>query len=368
MANPEAYEHFPRPQRSGLGVPRPCVLLPSPTAVGRARHSVRAAPAATGHWIFPDPACQSCRPNGVPPGSPAGTPRFKSAPVPSRLVKPNPTKSINFAPVPFDPDPARLDACPPCSARRQECRATGTDRGRDGARRHPSLQTGRADFPHPAFQSVGALSRGSGSSPRPQVWRPDLRCQPSQLCLAVSAADQPLRALASVLCPLLLQSYFHLPASLRSTVVTRFAATTDALTPASQRDGLFAHVLHRHWRGSLITALGLPAIPSPTINVLSGDRPDARRLGLPPIARFAGFVFRSQTRPLTLTESSSRRPSTRTVCVTDWSFSFRCSPPRLTATQLRFDTARFFTAQKRERVSPRKVTIGALQGVAGWAT
>jgi hypothetical protein len=53
------------------------------------------------------------------------------------------------------------------------------DRGRDGARRHPSLQTGRADFPHPAFQSVGALARGSGSSPRPQGWPPDLRYTPS---------------------------------------------------------------------------------------------------------------------------------------------------------------------------------------------
>ena len=31
----------------------------------------------------------------------------------------------------------------------------------------------------------------------------------------------------------------------------------------------------------------------------------------------------------------------------DWSFSFRCSPPRIAATQLRFDTARFFTAQER---------------------
>ena len=34
--------------------------------------------------------------------------------------------------------------------------------------RHPSLQTGRADFPHPAFQSVGALARGSGSCAVPK--------------------------------------------------------------------------------------------------------------------------------------------------------------------------------------------------------
>jgi hypothetical protein len=122
--------------------------------------------------------------------------------------------------------------------------------------RHPSLQTGRADLPHPAFQSVGSRARGSGSSPRPQVWRRDLRCQPSQWRLAVAAADQPLRALASVLGPSLSPSSFHLPASLRSTVVTRFFATTDALTPASQRGGLFTHGLHQHWRVSLITVKG----------------------------------------------------------------------------------------------------------------
>lgn len=54
-----------------------------------------------------------------------------------------------------------------------------------------------------------------------------------------------------------------------------------------------------------------------------------------------GFVFRSQTRPLTPTESSSP-VSVRRDLVTDWSFSPRCSPPRLTATRLRFDTARIF--------------------------
>ena len=149
------------------------------------------------------------------------------------------------------------------------------DRGRDGAIRHPSLQTGQADFPHPAFQSVGSLSRGSGSSPRPQEERADFRCQPGQLRLTVSAAGKPLRALASVRCPLFYPSFFHFPASLRSTVVTRFAATTDALTPASQRRGLFALRIHQHRRVSLIIAGGLPAIPSPTICVLTGDRPVA---------------------------------------------------------------------------------------------
>ena len=100
-------------------------------------------------------------------------------------------------------------------------------------------------------------------------------------------------------------------------------------------------------RVSLISALGLPTILSPTIGATTGDRPVARRFGSSPIARFAGFVFRSKTRPSTPTESSSRRLSSGTTCVTDWSFSFRCSPPRIAATQLRFDTARLFAAQKR---------------------
>ena len=156
-----------------------------------------------------------------------------------------------------------------------------------------------------------------------------------------------MRALASVLCPLFYPSFFHFPASLRSTVLTRFLATTNALTPASQMRGLFAQPIHQHCRVSLIIAGGLPAIPSPPICVLSGDYPDARRFGSAPIARFAGFVFPWQTRPLTPTESSSRRLPIGTTCVTDWSFSFHCSPPRIAATQLRFDTARFFTARKR---------------------
>ena len=60
-----------------------------------------------------------------------------------------------------------------------------------------------------------------------------------------------------------------------------------------------------------------------------------------------GFAFHSQARPSTPPESSSQRLPTRAACVTDWSFSFRGSPPRLAATQLRFDTARFLTARER---------------------
>ena len=104
-------------------------------------------------------------------------------------------------------------------------------------------------------------------------------------------------------------------------------------------------------RVSLIIAGGLPAIPTPTISAPTGDRPVAS--GFTPAP--TGFAFHSQARPATPTESSSRRTARRPSCVSDWSFSFRCSPPRLTATQLRFDTARFFTAQERTStaLSPR---------------
>ena len=169
-------------------------------------------------------------------------------------------------------------------------------------------------------------------------------------------------------CPL----YFHLPASLGSTVVTRFSATTDALTPASQARGLLARRTLQHWRVSLVSSLGLPAIPSPTISVSSGDRPGVRRFGSAPIARSTGFVFRSQTRPSTPTESSSRRRPSRVTCVTDWSFFpllRDCSPPRLAATQLRFDTARLFTAQRRTSTAlsqrhPRRTSADVSS--AGW--
>ena len=139
-------------------------------------------------------------------------------------------------------------------------------------------------------------------------------------------------------------SHFHLPASLCSTVVTRFSAITDALTPASQARGLLAQRTLQHWRVSLVSYAG--ASDRSISNHRRNDRgpPSCPAIWLAPIARFAGFVFRSKTRPSTPTESSSRRLSSGTACVTDWSFSFRCSPPRIAATQLRFNTTRLFTA------------------------
>lgn len=143
----------------------------------------------------------------------------------------------------------------------------------------------------------------------------------------------------------------------------------DALTPASQARGLWARFAHQHRRVSLVTALGLPAIPSPTISVSFGDRPAVRRFSSPPIARATGFVFRSQTRPTTPTESSSRRMARRPSCVTDWSFSFCGSPPRVATTQLRFDTARFLIAQRRTSTAlsqrlPRRTSAPPLRLIA----
>jgi hypothetical protein len=141
--------------------------------------------------------------------------------------------------------------------------------------RHPSLQTGRADFPHPAFQSVGSLSRGSGFSPRPQAGRSDFRWLPDQFRLAVSAAASPcghsLRF--SVRCSIRPASTFL--RSLRSTVVTRFFPTTDALTPSGRFFGPPGHDLRCSSRVSLIVSGILPTIPSPTICVLTGTVPAA---------------------------------------------------------------------------------------------
>ena len=50
-----------------------------------------------------------------------------------------------------------------------------------------------------------------------------------------------MRALASVGLPLFCSSSFHLPASLGSTLVTRFLATTDALTPVGRFFGPGGH-------------------------------------------------------------------------------------------------------------------------------
>jgi len=70
--------------------------------------------------------------------------------------------------------------------------------------------------------------------------------------------------------------------SLRSTVVTRFFATTDALTPAvaALRPAGGMNTVFGPPPVSLIISLGLPAIPSPTINARPASRGcSAIRLG-----------------------------------------------------------------------------------------
>ena len=89
----------------------------------------------------------------------------------------------------------------------------------------PPSQTGRADFPHPAFQSADFDGLPPLDRPLPSSWRrpsgssPRRRAQPHGTTSTL--ARWPSLAL-----------WHCLPASLRSTVVTRFFATTNALTPA----------------------------------------------------------------------------------------------------------------------------------------
>ena len=139
----------------------------------------------------------------------------------------------------------------------------------------------------------------------------------------------------------------HFPASLGSTVVTRFVATTDALTPAGR---LFGPEGHEH----RLSPAGLPDyLAGPTDHSVSNHRrddrgppgcPALRRLASRPLYRLRHSLEGS---PIHADRIEFTATPTREACVTDWSFSFRCSPPRLTATRLRFDTSRLFAARER---------------------
>ena len=124
----------------------------------------------------------------------------------------------------------------------------------------------------------------------------------------------------------------------------RYYGRSDSRRPGSQTLGL----------SNLPAPTGLPDyLAGPSDRSVSNHPRDDRgcpgcpATRLPAYRPLTGFAFHSQARPSTLTESSSRRLPTREACVTDWSFSFRCSPPRVATTQLRFDTARLFAAQER---------------------
>jgi len=131
--------------------------------------------------------------------------------------------------------------------------------------RHPSLRTGRTDFPHPALRLMGSrrerahLSCGlQGRLPFNSLnqviaWLTPLRHSPrrhSQRFMACRSGQLP-------------SIFLH---SLPSTIITRFIATMGALTsswaalrPPSGMNSVAPKLI------SLIAAFGLPAILSPTI-------------------------------------------------------------------------------------------------------
>jgi len=112
---------FPATATQWPGRPPPARFTPfaNPRWVGRVTPCAPRPPPVGPGFSQIQPA-NPVVPMVFPPGSLIGTPHFGFATVPSRLVKPNPTKSTNFAPAHFNPDPARLDACPACRARREE--------------------------------------------------------------------------------------------------------------------------------------------------------------------------------------------------------------------------------------------------------
>ena len=106
----------------------PPAALANPPPVGRVTPCApRLPPAGTGYTQRPlaNPVAQMAIPQVHPP-----EPCFPDSLFPpSNLVTPSPTKTTNFAPIRFDHAPARPDVYPLCSARREECRATGLPRG-----------------------------------------------------------------------------------------------------------------------------------------------------------------------------------------------------------------------------------------------
>ena len=132
--------------------------------------------------------------------------------------------------------------------------------------RHPSLRTGRADFPHPALQLMGSRRGRARSSRGPQGGFPF-----DSIIQVICARLTPLRhspcghSQRFVFCRLVGRPSIFLP-TLRSTVVTRFFATMGALTssravlrPSTGMNSVIPKPI------SLITLLSLPAVPSPTI-------------------------------------------------------------------------------------------------------
>jgi hypothetical protein len=196
----------------------------------------------------------------------------------------------------------------------------------------PPSQTGQADLPHPAFQSTVSDGLAQVAVPRCSegTRQPRSSCGPAHPVtggplpadqLQPSGFPPRRRAQPCGTTPALVRwprfgSQHCLPTSLRSTIMTRFFATTDALTPT----GPF--VIAR--RGSLIHVPQLPTILSPT---LCGPRPDA--LHSLNAGRSIGFGLHPAIGglPRPPTESSSLCSSSWKNGVTDWWFTSSCSPP-----------------------------------------
>ncbi len=138
-------------------------------------------------------------------------------------------------------------------------------------------------------------------------------------------------------------SRIRFPAPLGSTGVSRFLATTGAVTPRGVRCSLDA-------RSGRSVPRGLPDSLTPTSrhSVFNHQRPVRGSPGcqqvFPAQTDFATSLEGSST--ALPTESSSRWGPTMVPHVTDWRFSFHCSPPCVATTQLRFDTSRLLTARK----------------------
>ena len=122
--------------------------------------------------------------------------------------------------------------------------------------------------------------------------------------------------------------------------------------------GSSAHGLEHERRSpsavSLLTASDFPTIPSPTIcGVLAGRGGSFH--AAPPMPE--GLALRDRLRlsyagsPTDADRIEFTLPPFQAVVVTDWSFSFRCSPPRVATTQLRFNTSRLFVAWKRTLIA-----------------
>ena len=127
-------------------------------------------------------------------------------------------------------------------------------------------------------------------------------------------------------------SHFHLPASLRSTVVTRFYATTNALTPAGRFFGHNGHE-HRTCSESEVHYLSRRCFLPFCLQTYYGHE-RAFQLSFASLAHFAGlyphrcrrsprrgawvpaqgFAFLSQAHPCHPTESSSRSGSSEPAC------------------------------------------------------